>query len=746
MGTATGTFTFTGTAAGLQLDVAPAVSVVGYHERPTTPRVYVSATGAKTVGEFGVLRVHTSDGVDLTSFRGVPCQVRGWGSVDPGGHDAATIEFPQITLAEVADLGTGDLDWYYDGVVLRISVQNAGVVTNLWRGRIRAIDLRESRVAFECDGDLIGPMSWATYRPSIDRQVEDIGWSVSKQVPLGARVNVSPPLPNTGIVMERTGSRSDSRWGWATSTLALAQTSGGIQWTLLPDPGEAGVYHLQHRDLTTHDLTIHIGLPGVAADLLHDITARPTRYYGEGQRPDGGRWYGAVFPYLDLDTVPTFPGTMSLGDTGEGVTLLFRTLGRFGMSYDDVRGSYSPAMKDAVENVQEEAGLPVTGVCNEATWNAIFSPATTGSLYGAYYAPLVQRNATRAFNRSPSGLILGTNPDYNPRVPIVDSFVGFGAGVEKSTAREWFRAQMQQDFSTPEWSGSITLTTDPQEMSRFAIRAGMNFWAPEFGGSGAVFHIAAATVDWQSGSVSCDVSTRGRDYLDLATILERNKAARANPGKRFAAALSRRSALSQDMRPGWDYEGGAGVVTETACDAGTWTVIPVFVGQAGSIGEVHLKARDYPTEWCMAIFARKVTPAQLNSMAPSPLATRTDDGSWTTDAGARDTLYGFGRLNPDDEAQYNVSGRTSNGKLLVYAAGTPTTPSDAPLPCGYWPYTDAGKPDNDTVGGYCTGEWKDDSAFDYWTYDGPFLHVAIWAREATTIHGRLYPSMTDGGM
>jgi hypothetical protein len=733
--------------------------------RVDLPTTYVHPSGtarvpATTRGTFGRLRIMASTGDDLTNitdFRGVPVIVNGWGSVDPGGHDAATFEFPQITMADLGNLGTGDLSWWRNGVPIQIDQMLGGtVVQNLWRGRAHSINTRDSRVTVECDGDMIGPMSWSTYRPILKNLVEDIGWSISKQLPPSDHVSIDPALPDTGILMQRTGSRSDSRWAWCTSALAMAQTRTGIQWTLLPNATTPGVYNIVHRDLTSHDLTVHLGMPGVDADLSHDILAAPTRYYGEGQRPDGGRWYGSVYPFIN-PTPPAFPNTggavMSLGDTdadttsGDGITVLWHALGQYGVSFDDVRSSFTQVMEDAVEDLQDQAGLPVTGTVNVATWDALFDPDTSGaSLYGAEMLPLVERTATRLYDRAPSGLIIGSNADYDPHVPVVDLFTGFGVGIDKATARQWCRTQMEHDAAIPDWTGTVTLTTDPAEMSRFAVRAGMNLWDADFGASGAVFHIASVSVDWQSGSVSCDVSTRGRDYLDLASILERNRAARVHPGKRFASLLSRRSTQSQDMLPGWDYEGSAGVIVETAMPGGEWTVLPVFVGQSGSIGEVHTRTHDDQTEYCIAIFAHEVTAAHLNSIAPEPLAERADDGSWVTDDGVRDELFGFGSFSADDTSQVAASGRTTNGRLLVYAAGTPTTPSDAPLPCGYWPHASAGKPDNDTLGSNLTGVWKDDSAFDYWTYDQPFLFVAVWPRTDTTLHGRLYPSMVDGGM
>jgi hypothetical protein len=755
------------TASYVAPDPATGDQVEAPPQRATTPYVHVYPSGipgeyATTVGTYGVLRVRAGD-ANITTLRGAPVIVNGWGSLDPGGHDAATLDFPMLKLADLGSLGQGDLAWYFPGVTVRIDVvpgpgapQND--LDNVWRGRVRAVNVRDGRVSMECDGDLIGPMSWATYRPTIERKVQDVGHQIYNQIPIASHVRVEETI--TGIEVERTGSRADSRMGWMLNLLALAQTRGGDQWTVLPKTGNgnAGTYEIVKRDLTSHDLTIHLGVPGVEADLLYDITSRPTRYYGEGQRPDGGRWYGAVFPYLAFGDPPEFPGVMQYGDTnedtttGDGIMVLYRTLGRYGMSADDVSDRFGRAMESAVEDAQDKAGLPVTGIVNQATWTSLFTPNQEGSLYGAHYETLAERRDVRPLDRLSSGLIVGKNPYFDGETPVVDSFVGFGVGVTKSYAREWCREQMRQDFDNPEWSGTITLTTDPLEMSRFSIRAGMNFYDPDFTDDGGVFHIASVTVDWQSGSVSCAVSTRGRDYMDLASIIERNKLARSNPSKRFAANFSRRSALSQDMRAGWDYEGGAGIIPETKCKAHQWTVIPVFVGESGSVGELHLRTRDQETEFATAIFARQIKAEFLNRIAQNPLAHRNNDGSWVSDNAKE--LHGTGKTDGngndsdpqgDEKAQLAINGRLTEGRLLVYAAGTGTTETDAPMPCGYWPHENAGKNDNDSLGSNLTGRWKDDAGFDYWTYQTPFLYVAVWTRHATTIEGRLYASMLDGG-
>lgn len=202
--------------------------------------------------------------------------------------------------------------------------------------------------------------------------------------------------------------------------------------------------------------------------------------------------------------------------------------------------------------------------------------------------------------------------------------------------------------------------------------------------------------------------------------------------------------MSQDMTTGWDYEGGAGLVPPTECVGGEWTTIPVFAGRNGAVSKVELFT-NANTEYAVLITARQITGGRLNGLIPSPLAHRTDRGSWVTEDGVWQILFGR------DEGEGDL-GSLLERKLIVYAAGTSSGEdedgNDIPaLPCGYWPHESAGKASDEALGANLTGEWTDESGFDYYTLGpAPFLWLSVWCRTDTTLRGRLYAAMSDGGM
>ena len=72
-----------------------------------------------------------------------------------------------------------------------------------------------------------------------------------------------------------------------------------------------------------------------------------------------------------------FPGTMRLGDRGDGVTAvqyMLSILAEFDDALTPVTpdGVFGPATERAVRNFQRWAGLTADGVVGQATWNAMF--------------------------------------------------------------------------------------------------------------------------------------------------------------------------------------------------------------------------------------------------------------------------------------------------------------------------------------------------------------------------------------
>lgn len=687
-------------------------------------------------------------GQDITRFRGVPVTGITWSSLDPGGHDSGTVNLPQVGINEL-DSGAPDLAWMAKGS--RVVIRQIDTATNaeaavLYRGLVSNILTADNRVSLDFAGDLIGPMSLALddYAVAGQRWTRDAADILTNIVPVNGGVSIYAASP-TGISVYRPLDRSSSRWGMVTGLLAMLRQTGGLAWTILPDADIARRYNLVRRDMTTRTYTLHLGVQGVSADLQSNLADDINRWYGEGQAPGGGRWYNLKLPsvwFADTDVPFPMPsgesitiGTANADTTsGDGLTVLAFALGRYGaVQVDDLGTSYDSTFATAIRSVQRDAGLPVTGDVDAATWDAVFSiPVSNQSLQGAKYLPLVADPRVAAYLHNAAGAIVGVNPRHDPTLHAVDEYDQFGTNVTKARATQWAEAMYDREQSDgSHWDGTITLTTDPAECSRFAIRAGGNVWAPEFGGSGRLLHIANAQADLDSLTVTLQVSTRGRDYIDLASVISRNIAARRNPERSFARSLSRLGSLTHDGPGGWDIEIG-GWIPKWQIPGGQWSVLPVAAGQVGSIGEVAVHT-DAPTTYCVAVWSREVTGAQMDRWVPQPLATRTDNGSWTTDPDLYQRWYGL--IPSNDSLPYLVTGSNPGAKLLLYAAGSPQTKDASALPCGLYP-------DGVTL----TGDWRDDTGFSYYAHNGIYLWLAIWPTDTTTVSGQLKPLVNDGGM
>ena len=63
--------------------------------------------------------------------------------------------------------------------------------------------------------------------------------------------------------------------------------------------------------------------------------------------------------------------TVQIGDSGDAVQQAQRGLRRSPNTTLEVDGSFGPLTETATKEFQQQVGLPVTGVVDEATWNAL---------------------------------------------------------------------------------------------------------------------------------------------------------------------------------------------------------------------------------------------------------------------------------------------------------------------------------------------------------------------------------------
>lgn len=684
-------------------------------------------TPTNTTSEWGHIRV-TVGRRDVTFFRDIPTVVNGWQDTDPYGSNNATLTFPQVTEFEVP--GEGELDWLYEGAPARIDHVNDGaIVENLWIGFIDRLELGEE-VTARCAGQLMGRLALRMHQPPIIRQdAKDAGRMVfaATDADTVAHYELLPQGGiETGIDLATRGSRDMTKLGYLDHLLGLAVKPNGDSLTILPDTAEGPrTYRMQWRDTTGVDATVYAGAHGVKPRLSRDLVDSPNRIYGEWIKPSGERCRGAVYPNLNAKTVPDYPfadgrsfglgTTDAMTDTGSGITVMARELmGNNLLDYDDAVGTagaaeYDDDIVEAVEELQRQAGVAVTGEITPALWDILYlSGFEQQSFAQAHFRPIALDKRTDYFLRGPDGTPFDINPNHDSSIVEVEQFISYGEGMKSKQVRRNGRAIINRQAG---WSGTVTLTSDPAEMSRFSLRAGMMLNVRNLKGAGATginLYISSVQVDWPGQSVTLAVSTDGRHYLDLLARKERNREAKQDPGAHWRHQL-RRSARTSDVVIGWEGESGAGIIHPTPLAAGHWNVIPVIACEGGTASRIRL-ATDAPTPYYAAMFAAKVNGDSLDARLGDP-SVWVDEDSQT------------------DVFTHNADWLVEDERLLVAAWGTPDEP------CGHWPKrhtNNLGEPTAHPV----TGVHRDDSTFEFWT-ERNFLWLAVWPEATTTISGRM---------
>src|SRR5690606_4143126 len=143
--------------------------------------------------------------------------------------------------------------------------------------------------------------------------------------------------------------------------------------------GREPVLHV--KDTTTVSWSVRAGQRGIHVDLERELL--PNAVFGEGVRPDGGRWRNAKYPNWRPDDTP--PNPMSPTSSFHGGTRDSDTTSGSGVSDwqakagQPVTGRYSAADAQACRDLQREAGIQVDGSVGPQTWAATFG---TGSNTG----------------------------------------------------------------------------------------------------------------------------------------------------------------------------------------------------------------------------------------------------------------------------------------------------------------------------------------------------------------------------
>jgi hypothetical protein len=323
-------------------------------------------------------------------------------------------------------------------------------------------------------------------------------------------------------------------------------------------------------------------------------------------------------------------------DSGDGVTTWQRRMQTLGYTVS-VTGTYSSADAAQCRLEQAAAGITVDGVVGPQTWAATFDVgANGGDLSGAYFAPIAELPAVEPYLYTASGAISGPNPAYDASKVRQSRFESMGAGITRDQALASAAAELARD-SDPGWLGTLEATTDPEEKSRFFVRAGDNIKLKNFRGGDLVLHVAERRVDPSNLVVTWTVDTKARDALALFEIIERNRDTAADPARQYRKPT--KSTTVADDAVTWDDEAGSGVVPRFALFGGLWSVIRIPMAEYGSIVRTTIQTESPARAFALLAFDSPVVANDLRDNVGNPLDSTnqwyTDVADWLDAAGMR---------------------------------------------------------------------------------------------------------------
>jgi hypothetical protein len=654
-------------------------------------------------------------GRDMTYVRGVATQLGEAVYSEPFGDEQITVTFPAVTGF---DDGTG-LEAIFDGragkapylSVWRILPDGSRYSDPIFEGLVTDFSQTSRGLVLEVSSPT-APAELAQCQPSTSDLAVDVGIEVPRKLNavVGRRHHWIRTVA-TGITTRDRGTLADRVLDHCQDLLATATDKTTLrQWTVNKVPGGGRRYVVTKKNRTTVNWTVRYGQRGVEANLSRDLRDLPNVIYGYGIDYTGCAWSNAKFPHLHPDDSTPFPFTnpadvITVGDTdadtdsGTGVSDWQRRAHTDG--YDvTVTGTYSADDRDECKRLQKAAGILVDGIIGGQTWAATFEVGSNvGDFDGFFVMPLAfdPRVIPRLYKAD--GGDAGPNPAYDPSILRVEETVAFGEGVGRGQAIN--EAQTRIDRYLDDLDGlygEITFDADPQEGSRWDIRAGHNIKLKGYQGSDVVLHVSQAFVT-VGGSTRVVVDTQARDALTLDQVRQRNEEAK-NPAKR-PSAKARKAQAALDPITAWDCESGAGVVPKHALHGGLWDVRPIPASFAGRILKVELTTSGPAAKFYAALFSKPIQPAQLVTLVGNPNVEHGTYGPWDNNA---DDL---------DDA----------GLLMSWGM-----PGQA---CGYYPGTeDASQP--------LTGRFVDTGGIDYHSDRLPWVWLALYSPTSTFIEGRLY--------
>lgn len=670
-------------------------------------------------------------GVDVTFLRGVPTPEMDYQLVSPGLYGPGSLLLPQV-YGYMESPGEGDLSFLTDFAPIvqqRVDADGNVVGTN-YKGFLVTYDIGDDGLRIETGGELTGRLALDEKQIPLYRNVYDLGrqwYLMCKNHGVAARP-VGGPVTGIEALAEGGSSYLDA----FNRVNAFAATTAGVQYTTTVDAN--GLYRFEPKDQVTIDATYYPHDGQQPVSLRRDLSEEPNMIYGTGVTPSGIRVLNAIYPDLTLNTpAPPYPkgggGSFGVGTTdaetvgGDGITVMVNALHVNGfLDAADAAGGYDDDVAEAIESLQERAGLTVTGDMNQATWRALWNQDITSySMRGSQILPMAQDPRTRKFNRGASGAIRGVNPLHDPSLPRVALSQDYQAHFRKPQMIRHARRKLAE-ASSPNFVGEMSFETgalirgehtpgDPiaDLMSADEVVPGMNIWCPLTMG-GILLHVSGARS--AGGKITAQVDTRCRDAITVAQIVARNYESRRDLYRAWIRNHLSSGRIS-DAIIEWSEAGGK--INDVELRGGEWNVFPVVSGRSGTVGRIRLRLNG-PTEFYLAVFGQ----GNAEHIAQK-LERRIGDPSTTE-----------GRANWQDE---DVLDQLDRENILLYVAGEPDDP------CGYWPHK---KSENGAD--FITGKWQDDSGFEYRTGPSNVLWVAVWPEANAKIPGgRIMWPLLDPG-
>lgn len=740
--------------------------------------------GTGPTGTWGRLQVVIA-GTDVTFFRGVPCVVESWGSQEPFGDDQAVIDFPQVLQFDLlGEIDGATVPWAYGGADAQINVvYEGGSTKTLFAGYVQILGDYYAPQS----GSGTSTTNGSSHYLQVTLQGTMYQGALSVVTPYFATdVETSNGTADAGtLITTALNNAIGRRWGYCqpvttgfqiavdgsfTNVLEFVQDTlgqmlsidGSTQWTIDCDNSTL-VPTLQQKDVSTINWTVDAGAPGVdASGLTDDVTLNTNVCYGSGTTPQGvttpfnlelfgiavnfdpgGQTFmGTKYPNFSAGTAASYPfssadDVITLGTSNgapgmtvnpDGVTTLQNQIGT------QPTGTYNSTDQAAVETIQANAGIQVDGIVGPQTWEAIFNVASnTGG--NAIVLPLYELelpvgesgslvNVVDPWLRNAQGAVIAQNPYYDPSILRVEAYLGMGAGITLAQATNTAKAVVNRDYAAS-WAGTIVLTTDPHEGSRFEMKAGQNVLLKWFHGvtsviddveyDGMLFHINEVDVAFDQApsvttgvpteqptlQVTLTVDTAARDRITSRNMINHEPGSPGDPVRR-ANILKRNSRQTKDSVGQFDASAGAGIIYRHPIYAGLWTVLQIPFGQVGMLSKMTYQTDTPASPFYVALFSKKITAAQLISLLGNngdPSVSKT----WQTNSVA---LINAGIIE--------AWGGDTGGGLS---------------PCGYWPGT---LPAGDTL----TGQFRDALHINYTSSQPPWLWVCEYSPSSCYVAGR----------